>query len=215
MGKLHKILTPSERKKYLEEHVPYRLTALDGLCTLLHRGAIHTDPFVRNAMCDAGLIHMRTLFELLEIGANRKSNSPQIMEKAPKNDNDDITLHDLSNSRKAPLTSNVIVELFNSISSQVYNEDETKTIIAKILQYSSKASAHLVFQSKQPIDEKFYILAVVCIGSILDRIYDVEQMECPPFDAWTRRGDLLTPAEKEKHDNLVKLVRVKSRELRE
>jgi hypothetical protein len=208
------ILSPEEKAEYLLEHIPYRLTAVDGLCAMLHRGALHVDPYVRNAIYDAGLIHMRALFSLLGIGANQNAGDPKLKE-ATSNSDDDITLKKLSLQAVKPLSTMETIALFRSVyvSSQADNDIEVE--IAKVFQYSSKASAHIVLQPKRTLNEYFEKVALVCIGAIMDRIYDVEKISSISFDEWTRRGDLLICEEKHRHDTLIEIIRMKSKQLRQ
>lgn len=209
--KLDDIGDSNTKKEYLETHLRYRLRAVDGLCAMLLTEH-DIDELIYCAVFDAGLIHLRALYSLLEIKSHRHQDvlsnfQPDLKDK-------DIKLSDLNAniSLVKPLSISNIPTLIRSISSIKDTDHTIKENVARILRIASQTTAHLVARNRPIKSNYFYYTAIILLGAVKDRIYDSQQITCADFDTWTIK--LLTPIEKEEHDKKVDVVMKEAARLR-
>lgn len=185
-------MNATERNEHLTRHIPYRMTAVDGLqwvCDRLiggdlphsidvnsQRGVIkdHIGFTLTNALVDAGLIHTRGLLSLLGIGIN-----PKTLRLKPETTrwNGDVTMEQLG------ARSIAVGEACTSASAKSY---ELEAVFESIIATVHKGVAHHTSGSPiMPTINQYRMGAVQTLALIEHHLYATLGMGVPAYRIWT------------------------------
>lgn len=184
-------MNDSEKTRLLNEHIPYRLMAIDGLCWAcdvimypdypvqikLRDGVIQSETYrvLTNPFFEIGCIFCRVMLEFL--GITLSKDRKKLMEKSRKSNTTDIWIEDF----RIPA-----VKVADLCDSPLGRPQIIEEACVEAILVANKAIAHLTQAFSPPADPQHIKLgAETVLAGVENHLYKKLSLKIPKYRAWT------------------------------
>lgn len=204
------MIDPAMQKRYVEEHIPYRLSLLDSLCatTILlvarehHEGGVSTERFLletssgirqgdfttlHNLNTEAGLVQARLLLEFLGFGIKVEDGVSTLTSHKTSKKDGDVRIDQIRGNDKQPLSRVSIEEVVSigMVQAPGHDPEPIQDLLVFMLVSANKGATHLTSSPKVAPGMRWYMGAVLTRVLVEVFLYRRLQRSVPWYGRWT------------------------------